>query len=226
MFLGHFGLGLAAKKAAPAVSLGALFAASQFADLLWPTLVLLGVEQVRVQPGITAVTPLDFVSYPYSHSLLMLCVWGVAFGAIYAALRRARPGAAITIALLVVSHWVLDVVVHRPDMPITPWGAERFGLGLWNSVPGTLVAEFGLLVFGVTLYLGTPRARTLAGTIGFWSLVAFLVIVYLASTFGPPPPSAAAVAWSAQAMWLLVAWGYWVDRSRRGVAEGKSRNWK
>ena len=219
MFLGHFGLGLAAKQAAPTVSLGALFAAGQFADLLWPTLLLLGVEQVRVQPGITAVTPLDFVSYPYSHSLLMLCVWGIAFGAIYAALRRAPPRAAITIALLVVSHWVLDVVVHRPDMPITPRGAERLGLGLWNSVPGTLAAEFALFGAGVALYARSTRARTRAGTIGFWSLVAFLVIVYLASTFGPPPPSAAAVAWSAQAMWLLVAWGYWVDRSRSGIAD-------
>src|SRR5207247_11295943 len=107
MFLGHFGLGLAAKKAAPTVSLGALFAAAQFADLLWPTLVLLGVEQVRVQPGITAVTPLDFVRYPYSHSLLMLCVWGVAFGGVYVALRGARAKAAVVLALLVVSHWVL-----------------------------------------------------------------------------------------------------------------------
>src|SRR5437899_1454997 len=121
MFLGHFGLGLAAKRAAPAVSLGALFAAAQFADLLWPTLVLLGVEQVRVQPGITAVTPLDFVSYPYSHSLLMLCVWGAAFGGIYVALRRARPKVGVILALLVVSHWFLDLVVHRRDMPITPW---------------------------------------------------------------------------------------------------------
>jgi hypothetical protein len=215
MFLGHFGLGLAAKPAAPEVSLGALFAAAQFADLLWPTLVLAGVEQVRVQPGITVVTPLDFVSYPYSHSLLMLCGWGVAFGAIYTALHRARPRAAITIALLVVSHWVLDVVVHRPDMPITPWGAERLGLGLWNSVPGTLAAEFALFGAGVALYVRSTRARTRAGAFGFWLLVGFLAIVYLASAFGPPPPSATAVAWSAQAMWLLVAWGYWVDRSRK-----------
>jgi hypothetical protein len=218
MFLGHFGLGLAAKRAVPAVSLGALFAAAQFADLLWPTLVLIGVEQVRVQPGITVVTPLDFVSYPYSHSLLMLCVWGVAFGVIYMALRRARPPVAITIALLVVSHWVLDVVVHRPDLPITPWGSARLGLGLWNSLPGTLAAEFAIFGAGVALYARATRARTRGGTIGFWSLVALLVIVYLASTFGPPPPSAAAVAWSAQAMWLLVAWGYWVDRSRRTEA--------
>jgi LexA-binding, inner membrane-associated putative hydrolase len=177
---------------------------------------------VRVQPGVTAVTPLDFVSYPYSHSLLMLCVWGVAFGGVYVALRGARAKAAIVLALLVVSHWVLDYVTHRPDMPITPTGSARVGLGLWNSVPGTLVVEFALLGVGVALYLRTTRARTRAGVVGFWSLVVFLVIVYLASAFGPPPPGATAVAWSAEAMWLLVAWGYWVDRSRSGDGHTRS----
>jgi membrane-bound metal-dependent hydrolase YbcI (DUF457 family) len=214
MFIGHFGLGFGAKAAAPTVSLGALFAASQFADLLWPTLVLAGVEQVTVQPGITVVTPLDFVSYPYSHSLLMLCVWGLTFGGIYVALRGARAKAGVVLALLVVSHWVLDYMTHRPDLPITPWGSTRLGLGLWNSMPGTLVAEFAIFGVGVALYLRSTRARSRAGTIGFWLLIAFLLIVYLAATFGPPPPSATAVAWSAQAMWLIVAWGYWVDRSR------------
>ena len=214
MFIGHFALGFAAKKATPSVSLAVLFAACQLADLLWPVFLLLGIEQVAIEPGNTPMTPLNFISYPYSHSLVMLCVWGVALGAIYAALARARLATAMVLALLVVSHWVLDYVTHRPDMPITPWGSTRLGLGLWNSMSGTLLAEFVIFGAGVALYLRSTRARSRAGTIGFWLLVVFLVIVYLASTFGPPPPSAAAVAWSAQAMWLLVAWGYWVDRSR------------
>jgi hypothetical protein len=214
MFIGHFGLGFGAKRIAPAVSLGALFAASQFADLLWPTLVLAGVEQVSVQPGITVVTPLDFVSYPISHSLFMLCVWGAAFGVIYRALRRARLHVAVTLALLVVSHWMLDAIVHRPDLPITPWGSTRVGLGLWHSLPGTLAAEFAIFGVGVALYARATRARSRAGAIGFWLLVAVLAVVYLASVFGPPPPSATAVAWSAEAMWLIVLWGYWVDRMR------------
>jgi hypothetical protein len=214
MFIGHFGLGFGAKRAVPAVSLGALFAASQFADLLWPTLVLAGIEQVSVQPGITVVTPLDFIRYPISHSLLMLCVWGVAFGVIYTALRRARLHVAVTLALLVVSHWALDAIVHRPDLPITPWGSTRVGLGLWNSLPGTLAAEFAIFGVGVALYARATRARSRAGAIGFWLLVAFLAVVYLASVFGPPPPSATAVAWSAEAMWLIVLWGYWIDRMR------------
>jgi membrane-bound metal-dependent hydrolase YbcI (DUF457 family) len=214
MFLGHFGLAFGAKKAVPAVSLGSLFLAAQFADLLWPTLVLLGIERVEVQPGATAVTPLNFISYPYSHSLLALCVWGALFGGAYMTVRRSQRSAAVALALLVVSHWVLDYVTHRPDLPLMPGSATRVGLGLWFSVPGTLFAEFGLFLIGVVLYARSTRARDRAGSIGLWSLVAVLVVVYLASTFGPPPPSASAVAWSAQAMWLLVVWAYWVDKHR------------
>jgi len=130
MFMGHFGLAFGAKKAAPMVSLGTLFAACQFADLLWPTLLLLGYERVEIQAGATTMTPLIFVSYPYSHSLLALCLWGIAFGAIHFAIRRTRITAAVTIALLVVSHWLLDYITHLPDMPLTLNGPERLGLGL------------------------------------------------------------------------------------------------
>jgi hypothetical protein len=214
MFLGHFGLGFGAKKIAPAVSLGTFFVAAQFADLLWPTLVLRGIERVEIQPGATVMTPLDFASYPYSHSLLALGLWGVLFGGLYIALRRARPPVGLVLALLVVSHWVLDYVTHRPDMPLSFSGSERLGLGLWNSRPGTLIAEFALFAVGVALYAGATRPRDRAGSIGLWSLVAFFIIVYLASIFGPPPPDSTTIAWSAEAMWLLVAWAYWVDGHR------------
>jgi membrane-bound metal-dependent hydrolase YbcI (DUF457 family) len=214
MFIGHFGLGLGAKRAAPFVSLGTLFIACQFADLLWPSLVLLGYERVDVRPGTTVMTPLDFVSYPYSHSLLALCAWGAACGATYLVITRKRVAPAITIALLVVSHWFLDYLTHRPDLPLTLHGQARLGLGLWNSVPGTLAAECLVFGAGLALYLRATKPRDRAGSIGLWGLVAFLLVVYFASTFGPPPPTAAAVAWSAQAMWLIVIWGYWVDRHR------------
>jgi hypothetical protein len=214
MFIGHFGLAFGAKKAAPAASLGALFAACQLADLLWPTLLMLGYERVEVQPGATRFTPLNFVSYPYSHSLLALCVWGVACGAIYYAIRRGRIPAAVTIALLVVSHWLLDYATHRPDLPLTLNGSDRLGLGLWNSVPGTLAIELTIFAAGLWLYLRETTARDRAGSIGLWVLVGFLLVVYFGSAFGPPPPTAIAVAWSAQAMWLLVVWGYWIDNHR------------
>jgi len=214
MFVGHFGLGFGAKRAAPAVSLGTLFLACQLADLLWPTLLLLGLEQVDVQPGATKMTPLNFVSYPYSHSLLALCVWGVVFGVGYLAIRRTRVSAAVTIALLVVSHWVLDFITHRPDLPLTLNGRARVGLGVWSSIPATLAVEGLIFAAGIAVYTRATVPRDRIGSIGLWSLVVFLVVVYLASSFGPPPPSAAAVAWSAQAMWLLVAWAYWVDGHR------------
>jgi hypothetical protein len=214
MFLGHFGVGFGAKRAAPGVSLGTLFAACQFADLLWPTLVLFGIERFEIRPGITAVTPLDFVSYPYSHSLVAMSVWGVLSGTVYALINRSRVATATTLAVVVVSHWVLDVFVHRPDMPVTVGGTMRLGFGLWNSVPGTLIAELSVFTAGVVLYARQTRARDRIGSVAFGSLVGFLLVVFLVNVFGPPPPSVGAVAWSAEAMWLLVIWAYWVDRHR------------
>jgi hypothetical protein len=213
VFIGHFAVAFAAKRAAPEVSLGTLFLAAQLADLVWPTLVLLGLERFEIRPGITAVTPLDFVHYPYSHSLVALAGWAFALGFLYYAFRRGGRGAAILFAV-VLSHWLLDFASHRPDMPLTIGGEERFGLGLWHSRMATLAVE-GLL-FGacVWLYARTTRALDRTGRWSFVAFVAFLIVVYVANVFGPPPPSVAAVAWSAQAIWLLVAWGYWIDRHR------------
>jgi len=215
MFIGHFALGFGAKRAAPTVSLGTLFLACQLADLLWPTLVLLGIEVVKVQPGDTAVTPLTFVSYPYSHSLVALLIWGALFGGGYVLIRKSRTLTGVVIGGLVLSHWVLDVLTHRPDMPITIGGSTRLGLDLWDSLPATVAIELLLFAVGVGLYARFTEARDRRGSFGFWGLVGFLVGVYFINLFGPPPPSAAAVAWGAQALWLLVIWGYWVDRHRQ-----------
>lgn len=218
MFIGHFALGFGAKRAAPSVSLGTAFLACQFADLLWPTFLLLGMEAVEIRPGITVVTPLDFIRYPYSHSLVAMLLWSTALALVYWILQRSRPSArtsAFVVGALVLSHWLLDFLSHRPDMPLTVRGSERFGLGLWNSLPATLAVELLLFAVGVGLYVRATRARDRWGTLGLWGLVAFLLIVYLANLLGPPPPSVGAIAWSAQALWLLVAWGYWVDRHRQ-----------
>src|SRR5688500_17197488 len=123
MFIGHLALGFAAKRVVPKISLAVLFVAVQLADMLWPIFLAAGIEHVRIDPGNTAVTPLDFVSYPYSHSLVFLIFWGIAFGALYRFAVRDRAAFAV-LAALVVSHWVLDFVMHRPDMPIYPGGAE------------------------------------------------------------------------------------------------------
>jgi hypothetical protein len=213
MFLGHFGLAFAAKRAAPGVSLAALFTAGQLADVLWPFLLIAGVEQVRIDPGNTAVTPLDFVSYPISHSLLLLCLWGAVFGLVGARIVRGR-WVAVTLAALVVSHWVLDVVVHRPDVPVYP-GGPRLGLGLWNSVPGTIAMELLLFGAGVWVYARETRARDGVGRWAFAALVVFLLLVYAGNLIGGPPPSVAILAWSAIAgSFLLLLWAWWTDRHR------------
>jgi len=170
MFIGHFAVGFAGKKAAPNASLAALLLAALFADVLWPVLVAIGAEEVRIAPGATVYTPLEFVSYPWSHSLLMLIIWGALFAAYY----RGKPDGARTgfvLGLLVVSHWVLDWITHKPDMPLWPGSSPRFGLGLWNSIPLTLLIEGTLWIVAIVLYLkGRPeRSR---GRIAFWSLVA------------------------------------------------------
>jgi membrane-bound metal-dependent hydrolase YbcI (DUF457 family) len=213
MFLGHFGLAFAAKKVAPRVSLGTTIFAAEFLDALWPVLVLTGIETVEIAPGITRVTPLDFVHYPWSHSLLMALLWGVLFAATYWLLKRDRQGA-LWLGALVVSHWVLDWVVHRPDLPLYPGDANRHGLGVWNSLPASVVIELAMLAAGIAIYLRATRARDRIGTYALWALAAFLVVAYGAAVFGPAPPSAQAVAASALAAYLMMAWGWWVDRHR------------
>jgi hypothetical protein len=216
MFIGHFALGLAGKRAAPALSLGTLFMAAQLLDLLWPTFLLLGIEQVQVAPGITPVTPLDFVSYPYSHSLAAALGWAALFGGVCWLWRR-RAGNSLLLAGLVLSHWVLDWASHRPDLPLDFSGPARVGLGLWYSLPATLAVELLLLLAGALIYSRSTLPQDRAGHYGFWGLVVFLLVAYLAAVLGPPPTNAEMLGWGGQSVWLLVLWGFWVDRHRRAI---------
>ena len=213
MFLGHFGVGFGAKAAAPKTSLGTLFLAAQFVDLLWPSLLLLGIEKVEITPGITRVTPLDFTDYPITHSLIATLIWASLFAAAYFLLRKYPKGAWVCGAA-VISHWVLDLLSHRPDLPLVPGGATRVGLGLWNSLPATLLVELGIFVIGVWLYIRSTRPLDRTGTLALWSLVGFLLVIYFSNIFGPPPPSVIAIAVVGHAGWLLVIWAYWIDRHR------------
>jgi hypothetical protein len=210
LFLGHFAVALGAKKAAPDLSLGTLVLGAQLADILWPVFLLLGWERVEILPGITRVTPLDFVAYPYSHSLLAQLAWAAVLGGIYYGIRRSLRGA-LVLAMCVPSHWLLDYVAHRPDMPLVPGGA-RHGLGLWNSLPATLTVEFVLLAAGVAAYVSAVRLKDRAGRYALWSLLILLLLLYLGSVFGPPPPSARILAVSALAISLTVPWAAWADR--------------
>jgi hypothetical protein len=212
MFVGHLALGLAAKKVTPRVSLAVLFSAAQLADILWPVFLAVGVEQVRIAPGITAFTPFDFVSYPYSHSLIFLVGWGVAFGLLYRRMTGDRA-ALLVIAALVVSHWVLDVVTHRPDMPLYP-GSSKLGFGLWNSIPATLIVELILYVTGLWIYLRATEARDGIGRWGFIALAVFLVVAYIGSINVVPPSIAGLSASALAAIILLMVWSWWADRHR------------
>lgn len=213
MFVGHFGVGFAGKAAAPRASLGTLFLAAQLVDLLWPTLLLLGLEKVEIRPGITRVTPLDFVSYPISHGLLAVVAWGLLFAGVYQLARKYAAGA-VTMFVAVVSHWLLDLLTHRPDLPLWPGSAAKVGLGLWNSLPATIVVELAIFGSGVALYLRRTKAVDRTGSVALWSLVGFLLVTYAANLFGPPPPAVGPIAWAGHAQWLLVAWAYWADRHR------------
>lgn len=215
MFLGHVALGLAAKRVTPRVSLAVLLLAAQFADTLWPVLVGLGVEHVRIDPGNTAFMPLDFVGYPYSHSLVLLSLWGVLFAWIYGRMARSDR-AFLVIAALVVSHWLLDFITHSADMPLYP-GSATFGLGLWNSIPATLAIELPMYGAGVWLYATATRARDRVGRRAFAGLIGFLVVAYVANLGGPPP--SVLVPWIAAIVGTIVltAWSWWVDRHREPV---------
>jgi hypothetical protein len=194
-----------------------LLAAPQLLDLLWPIFVLLGVEHVEVAPGDTAFTPLRFVSYPWSHSLVMSIGWAVAFGAIVRA-RGASLRSSLIVAALVVSHWVLDLFSHRPDMPLWPGGGPILGFGLWRSVPATLLVEIGMYALGIVLYARSTRAKDRTGTWSYVGLVVFLFGAYGGNVLGPPPPSATAVVVSALALWLIPLWGVWIERHRQASA--------
>lgn len=215
MFIGHYALAFGAKRLAPEVSLGTLFLACQLADLLWPTFLILGLERVEIDPGNTLVTPLNFVSYPYSHSLVMLLVWSALLALLYRVLRGGPRLAVVTVGALVFSHYILDLITHRPDLPITINGARRLGLGLWNYPGTTLATESALFIAGAAIYAGVTRARDRIGRIGLYALIATLVAIYFAALYGPPPPNTQAIAIAGHLSWLFVLWAYWVDRHRQ-----------
>jgi hypothetical protein len=212
MILGHFGVALAAKRVARGGSVGTYTAAAQLADLVWPVLLLVGAERVLIEPGHMAASPFEFVSYPWTHSLAMLCVWGVLLGGVCFAVTRDRRASIVT-ALLVPSHWVLDLLVHEPDLPLWP-GGPKLGLGAWHSVPLTLALELLVFVPCVLLYMRTTKAKDRIGRYAFGAYVVLLVVVYLGGLFGPAPGNVKGLASGALVMWLLVPWAAWFDRHR------------
>jgi len=215
MFIGHNAIAFDARPAAPRTSLGVLTAAVMLPDLIWPIFLLFGIEHVRIDPQATRLSPLDFYDYPWTHSLLMTAAWAAAFALLYFAFTRYGRGAWL-VGACVISHWVLDFLVHRPDLPLWPYG-PRVGLGLWNHPGAAICLESAIFVAGVAVYLWRTRARDRIGTIAFWAFVIFLAAIYAMSANGAPPPSARAVAIVGLAGWLLPLWAAWFDRHREVV---------
>jgi hypothetical protein len=217
MFVGHYGVSYAAKGLDQRIPLWTLFIAVQLVDIVWAILVLLGIERVEIVPGITATNPLDLQYMPYTHSLVASILWAVAAYGVYRWWRRGAGGApaALLVAVAVLSHWFLDLVVHRPDLPIYD-DAMKVGLGLWNFPVAAALVEVGLLFGGIYLYLRTSRPLSPGGR---WGMIAFAVIMVatqLGVFFGPAPPSAQALAVTALVAYIAFAGvAAWLELHRR-----------
>lgn len=224
MFIAHFGLGLGAKKAAPAVSLGTLFLAVQFLDLLWPVLLILDIEHAAIKPGTGHAQPIDFTHYPVSHSLLMVVFWALLFGFVYWLFKK-NIKAAIVLGLGVLSHWFLDLFVHLPDLPLYPGkDSPLYGFKLWNYFWPALLLEAGIFITGVVFYLQATVAKNKKGKIVFWILIALLVLSHAANIFGPAPADITAVAWAGNMQWLFVVLAYWADSNRSSALPSLAAN--
>jgi membrane-bound metal-dependent hydrolase YbcI (DUF457 family) len=218
MFVGHFAVALGAKRAAPRIPLGLLVGAGIALDLLWPLFLLAGLETVRIDPGNTAFTPAAFDHYPWSHSLLMAVVWGGLLALV--AMPRLRSAAdAAVVGAVVVSHWVLDYVTHRPDMPLWP-GSAKFGLGLWNSIPATFIVEGTMFAAAVYLYQSAFPARDRTGRWALVGLVVFTSVIWAIGPWSPPPADVHAIAYVGLATWLFPIWARWIERHRYSRPSG------
>jgi membrane-bound metal-dependent hydrolase YbcI (DUF457 family) len=213
MFIGHYGVALAAKKTEPSLSLGTTIMATQFIDLLWPILLLTGLEDVVIDPGITAFNAFNFTHYPYTHSLLGCLIWGGVFGLVYFLITKDKKAAIIS-GLLVLSHWVLDFITHRPDLPLTFGENMKVGLGLWNYKLVTLIVESTIYTVGAALYLTVTRQKNKLGSILIAVFLISMAGMYLSMAFGPDPASEKSIATQALFGWLVVALGYWIDFNR------------
>jgi len=222
MFIGHFGLSFAAKKVAPRVSLATLFIATQFVDILWPFLLIFNVEKVAVVPGYTKTNALEFLYYPYTHSLFMGLVWGIVLGGLYWLVKRDNRGA-LVVGLCVLSHWFLDLIVHTADLPLTPFNDYKVGFGLWNHVVITLVLEAMILLAGVLIYATYTKAKNKIGKWGLWVLVILLLAFQISNTYGPPPSDSIMTLFVSVVilMIVLISLSYWIDRNREVVYKQK-----
>jgi hypothetical protein len=210
MFVGHYGVALAAKRFAPNVSLGWTFLAVQALDVLWAPAILLGLEHARVVPGYLPASSLELYDMPWTHSLIMALAWSwLVF----------RVWKSAVLAFCVFSHWLLDLIAHAPDLPVLR-GGPCLGFGLWRSVPATIITETVFLMIGLFVYMRFTRPRSPAGKFAMPAYVAVLLAVGIAGILVPPPPNIKMVAIFAEAAYLVFALiAAWVDKFREPIRE-------
>lgn len=204
-------MGFAAKRLEPKIGLGTFFLAALWADLVWPIFLFFGVERASLVDGLTKMNPLDLEYYPYSHSLLALALWGGALGFVLF-LRSKNLRGAMLVALCVLSHWVLDVLTHRPDVPLA-WGDSiKLGFGLWNRPFWAFIIEGSFFATCVWLYFGIPGKKRAKKNLRAWGFIGFLSLMYLSQFSGKTPPAMSAVIAVGMFQWIAWPWGRWIDR--------------
>ncbi|HMH45884.1 MAG TPA: hypothetical protein VK557_20520 [Pyrinomonadaceae bacterium] len=219
MFIGHYAIGLASKEFAPRTSLGALIAAPILLDLLWPILLLLGWEHVSIVPNSNPFLRLQFDSYPISHGLVAVLAWATLYASVYFGFTRYIAGS-VVIWIGVVSHWVMDFIVHQPDLPL---GARSrlVGLGVWNHRWLAIAIEVTLFAIGIWTYQKRTRAKDKIGLYAFLAFVLFLLLAYIGASFGPTPPTVKKLAIVTLLTWLMIPWAWWFDKHREVVEDAK-----
>ena len=213
MFVGHLAAGFAAKRIEPKLSLGTLLLAVMLADLIVFPLLIAGVEHFGIQPEVRVNRTVG-QGISYSHSLLMDAIWAALFATVFF-LRRRYPRGAWILFAAVLSHWVLDVVSHRPDMPLAPGAPWVFGLGLWNSLPATLLVEGGVWLLAIILYVRTTHAKSSAGIYAFWIGIALLTLAWYGNITAGMDPNPVRAGISGLIFFsLMIPWAYWMNRLR------------
>jgi hypothetical protein len=216
MFVGHLAVGLTAKRIEPGISLGTWMLAVMLADLILFPLLIAGLEHVHAKPGVAVNRMVGDV--PYSHSLLMDVLWAGLFAAAYFLLRRYSRGTWLLFAA-VLSHWVLDVVSHRPDLLLAPGTRAVFGLGLWNSMPATLLVEGGFWLLAIVIYTRATKPKARAGAYAFWIGVVLLTLAWYGNIRSGMDPNPERAGISGLIFFsVMVAWAYWINRLRPGTA--------
>lgn len=219
MFIGHYGPGFACKAWKPAIPLWVLFIAVQFVDVVWAVLVLLGIEKVRIVPGITATNPFDLYYMPFTHSLPGAVFWSLGAAIVYRTVARTQTWAAAAIVgVAVFSHWILDLVVHRPDLALYD-DSYKVGFGLWNYPASAFALEIVLLFGGLVLYLRATEPTDAVGRYGMTVLGVVAVVLQAYVFFGPPPVSDTAFAFTALGLYFAFALTvYWLEGKRKTLA--------